>query len=105
MADALVDNILEILTLIARVLLILFLCISQYLLLLISESFGIKPEYQKIIRLVLCLILPISLIFIGGLLFVSGFEINILDLPFFWYYVIVGMWLGIGLITYSEVMN
>lgn len=95
-------SIIELLTLIAQILTIFFFIILQYLVTLIVESFNIKPNVLKYFRLFMCLILPMALIIIGGVLFLSKVEISILDLPFFWYPVISVVWLGIGILNYGE---
>ncbi len=102
MSALVIDPLKENLLIALRIITIIFLGILQYLLLLLTESFNLKPKYSKAIRLFLCIILPITLIFLGGIFFISGIEINVLDLPFFWYYVISVMWLGIGIIIYTE---
>ena len=86
---------------ILQILTIIFLIILQFLAILFTEAFLYDFKFLKYIRLFLCIILPLILLLAGIFVFYSV-RVNILDLPFYWYYVISVIWLGIGIIIYGQ---
>jgi len=86
---------------IARGLIIIFFTILPFLVLMLLESFEIKPLITKFFKIFICIFLPSILILIGIIVGVENFKISILELTASWYYIIAITWFGIGIIFYS----
>jgi hypothetical protein len=85
---------------IARGLLLLGLIIAPTFFMFLLLGFDIKPKIYKIIRLFLCIFLPLIVILFGVIFDITNLGFDILELSVSWYFVIPLVWFGLGIIFY-----
>ena len=85
---------------IARALLILGLIVAPTLFMFLLLGFDIKPKIYKIIRLFLCIFLPLIVILCGVVFDITNLGFNLLELSVSWYFIIPLVWFGLGIIFY-----
>ncbi len=82
-------------------LIIIGLILLPFLAILGFASLNVKSSLFKILKLFICIFMPLIVILIGVVVGVNNFNINVLELTATWYYVISITWVGIGIILYT----
>lgn len=84
-----------------RLVIIFLFIILPLLVILLINSFEIKPIITKALTMFLCLFFPLILILIGIYVGVNNFDINVFDISSSWYYIISIIWFAEGVIFYT----
>jgi len=91
----------EILLAILQTLVIIFFVFLPYIILIPIMAIEIGDMPWKILKSFLLLFLPWIIILVGIISGVDNFNINILDLPAIWYYLIPATWFTSGVVFFS----
>jgi hypothetical protein len=91
----------EALTVIAQFLIILVLLMLPYILLAIGMIFGLQDFPWKMLKAFALIFLPGIVLIIGVIVGLENFDVNILNLPGMWFYIIPVTWFGSGIVFFG----